>query len=277
MARRILVTGGNAGIGLALCTQLVKDEGCFVYLCSRSPERGAAAVETIAASAPGCGDRLHLVELDVGSDASVAAAAEAVRAHLGDERLFGVVNNAGTGLAHGVSPETMVNVNYRGPKRVIDAFSPLLRPETGRIVNVSSGGGPGFVRGASRPAQLALTDPNVTEDQIEEVIRENAAAPGPMGGYGMTKACLNAYTVLLARTRPGLIVNACSPGYIDTAMTRGYGATKPPEEGTVSIKHLLFADLAGNGWYYGSDAVRSPLHFMRNPGEPEYDGVLPFR
>ena len=27
--------------------------------------------------------------------------------------------------------------------------------------------------------------------------------------------------------------------------------------------------------YMGSDAVRSPLHFMRNPGEPVYDGVPP--
>ena len=38
----------------------------------------------------------------------------------------------------------------------------------------------------------------------------------------------------------------------------------------------LFGDLEGNGFYYGSDAVRSPYHFMRNPGEPEYDGVNPF-
>ena len=29
-----------------------------------------------------------------------------------------------------------------------------------------------------------------------------------------------------------------------------------------------------SGWYYGSDGVRSPLHFMRG-GEPAYDGVVP--
>ena len=27
--------------------------------------------------------------------------------------------------------------------------------------------------------------------------------------------------------------------------------------------------------FYGSDAKRSPLHFMRNPGEPPYDGAKP--
>ena len=34
--------------------------------------------------------------------------------------------------------------------------------------------------------------------------------------------------------------------------------------------------IVGNGWYYGSDGIRSPLHYMRNPGEPEYDGSDPF-
>jgi hypothetical protein len=48
------------------------------------------------------------------------------------------------------------------------------------------------------------------------------------------------------------------------------------EKGTVSIKHLLFAEDVGSGWYYGSDAVRSPLHYMRNPGEPAYDGSPAF-
>ena len=53
--------------------------------------------------------------------------------------------------------------------------------------------------------------------------------------------------------------------------------TKTPEEGTLAIKHCLFAAApAESGHYLGSDAIRSPLHFMRNPGEPAYDGVVPF-
>jgi carbonyl reductase 1 len=51
---------------------------------------------------------------------------------------------------------------------------------------------------------------------------------------------------------------------------KGMGATKPAEEGTVSIRHCLFKELKANGLFYGSDALRSPLHFMRNPGEPEF-------
>ena len=54
-------------------------------------------------------------------------------------------------------------------------------------------------------------------------------------------------------------------------MTRAIGA-KSPEQGTVSTLALLFNELEGNGWYYGSDALRSPLHYMRNPGEPAFTG-----
>ena len=91
-----------------------------------------------------------------------------------------------------------------------------------------------------------------------------------------SKACLAAYTMLLAEQHPHLKINCCSPGFINTQMTAGFGASKTPEEGTLAIRHLLFEQLQGNGWYYGSDAKRSPYHFMRNPGQPEYDGKSPF-
>jgi len=47
MAKRIVVTGGNSGIGFALCKQLVTEHGCHVYLGSRSLERGTDAVNKI--------------------------------------------------------------------------------------------------------------------------------------------------------------------------------------------------------------------------------------
>ena len=53
-------------------------------------------------------------------------------------------------------------------------------------------------------------------------------------------------------------------------MTTGYGAKLTPEQGTVSLRHCLFKELKGNGFYYGSDAVRSPLHVLRNPGEDAF-------
>ena len=52
MSKHILVTGGNSGIGLALCKLLIKDHSCFVYLGSRNAEKGAAAMKTILEEVP---------------------------------------------------------------------------------------------------------------------------------------------------------------------------------------------------------------------------------
>jgi len=102
----------------------------------------------------------------------------------------------------------------------------------------------------------------------------------------LLQASLNVYTQQVARKHDGrLFVNSCSPGYIATDLTKGMGATNPPEKGTVAPLALLFSALppgaatseptvksGGSGRYYGSDAVRSPLNRYRGPGDPPYEG-----
>lgn len=271
-ARRILVTGGNAGIGLALCKQLLVENGCYVYLCSRSVEKGRAAVASILeGAAEDCQSRLELVQLDVSSDESVAAAAATVQESLAGAKLYGLVNNAGTGLAHRVPGEEVVATNLYGVKRVCEAFIPLLDASGGRIVNVGSGAGPKYVETCDEATTALLTSPTTTWEQVEEILSAEFGKQR-VNAYGVSKACLSVYSMILANAFPALTVSTISPGFIDTAIVKGFGATKPPEEGTVSIRHCLFEELAGNGWYYGSDALRSPLHYMRNPGEPPYTG-----
>jgi len=273
---RVLVTGGNAGIGLALCKQLVVDHGCHVYICSRDSAKGAAAVQEIEAAKPkGCVGKVECVQLDASSDDSVKAAAATVGAGLGEAKLYAVVNNAGTGLGHGVDPQTVLNTNLYGPKRVTEAFLPLLSADA-RIVNVGSGAGGGYVKNAPPTIQQQLCNPPSSWAQVEEIATTMLGSPSDSnGGYGLSKACLAAYTMLCAAEKPHYTWSCCSPGFIATAMTSGFGATKTPEEGTVAIRKLLFEKLGGNGWYYGSDGLRSPYHFMRNPGTPEWDGVNP--
>mmetsp|Transcript_8608 Transcript_8608/g.25270 ORF Transcript_8608/g.25270 Transcript_8608/m.25270 type:complete len:294 (+) Transcript_8608:48-929(+) len=272
--RRVLVTGGNTGIGLALCKQLVAEDGCHVYLGSRNAEKGAAAVKSILAAAPEAEGKLELIQVDTSSAASIAAAADAVKEMLGPEPLYALVNNAGTGLAHGVTAEVIMKTNLDGPKAMCEAFIPLLDPKEGRIVNVGSGAGPGYVAQCSEDKKKVLISFDTTMEQIDALVGEETAKPGfnARTAYGLSKACLSAYTMVLAKTYPNLKSSCLSPGFIDTAIVKGFGAGKPPEEGTVSMRHCLFAELEGNGYYYGSDAVRSPLHYMRNPGEPAYKG-----
>ena len=80
------------------------------------------------------------------SDESVKNAAATVKSALGDQKLFGLVNNAGTGLGHGTGDKDLFNTNVYGPKRVYDNFISFMEPEKGRIVNMGSGVGPGFVK-----------------------------------------------------------------------------------------------------------------------------------
>jgi len=121
-----------------------------------------------------------------------------------------------------------------------------------------------------------LTNPEITWDQIVGYMNESgisAAGNSRLGSsYGISKAMLHLMTMLYARTTPNILSSAVSPGFIATNMTAGYAGGLKPEQGTVSIRHCLFNTLANNGWYYGSDALRSPLHTTRNPGEPAFTG-----
>lgn len=179
--------------------------------------------------------------------------------------LRGIVNNAG--IADG-SLSNILQVNVYGVKRVCDSFLPLLNPY-GRIVNISFGVGPGCVQRCSKEDQALLCDQGVTWKALEDFIRIKGGRSG--NAYGMSKALVNAYTIMLAREQPTIAINACSPGWIKTDLTRGVGAL-PPEAGTRAALLLLFGKLEGYGRYSGSDGLRSPLHRSRDPGTPAYTG-----
>jgi NAD(P)-dependent dehydrogenase (short-subunit alcohol dehydrogenase family) len=101
---------------------------------------------------------------------------------------------------------------------------------------------------------------------------------GEGGAYGLSKACADSYTMLLSRENPNLIINACTPGFIETDLTRRYAEAqrrspaemgmKSPVEGALSAFFLLFGTPEGSGHYYGGDAKRSavPLTGIRQQG-----------
>jgi len=215
---------------------------------------------------------------NVSDDASVQSAANTLSEKLGasSSKLYAIVNNAGTGFCHNTPPSEILDTNTRGPRRVVDAILPHLDSTNGRIVNLGSGAGPGFVGGnrLSKERKMRYLNP-MEEEEIEEEIAHILKMNDEYAAYGGSKALLACYTMKLAQVHPNLSVSILSPGYICTDMTRGMGASKPPEEGTVSLIKCLFEDLPASGWFWGSDGLRSPLHYMRNPGEPEYDGTMP--
>ncbi len=217
------------------------------------------------------------------SESSVQAAATSLSHRLGtsvdnaNNKLYAIVNNAGTGIAHKSPIAVILDTNVRGPRRVVDNFLPLLDPNVGRIVNVGSGAGPMFVSDilSDRQEKSRFVGP-MDRDEIEEGIDMVTNMNDDYAAYAGSKALLACYSMMLARQHPNLSISILSPGYIQTNMTKGYGATKSPSEGTVSLRKCLFDDLGGmSGYFWGSDGLRSPLHYLRNPGDPEFNGEAP--
>lgn len=273
----IVVTGGNKGIGKAICEKILRSyPDTFVYLCSRDVGRGndavASVIDSIGADAS---DRIECVQMDVADEDSVIMAAHKLSNSHSPGTLYGIVNNAGVGF--GLSTLDVVKVNYFGPKIVTQALLPLLNPEGGRIVNVSSAAGPMFVSKLPLTEQSLFVDSGVTSHMIERTIQDAIdskcyESKNDNRTYGFSKACLNVLTRDIAEMYPSLVVNSCTPGFILTDMTANMGATNDPEKGTVAPLHCLFGENIGTGLYFGSDGVRSPLDRYRAPGDPPYLG-----
>ena len=143
MSKSILITGSNSGFGRLSVETLAKD-GHRVFATMRNVAgKNAAAAEELENWAKENNYDVHVVELDVTSDASVAAAVESVLAKT--DRLDVIVNNAG--IFGGSFNEAMslddhqkiFDVNVFGPIRVTNGFLPQLRKQKeGLIITVSS-------------------------------------------------------------------------------------------------------------------------------------------
>jgi len=293
--KRILITGANKGIGLATVTKLLDSyDETFLLLGSRDSKKGQEALNSLVDSHPEWKDRLDVIQIDVEQDVSVISAAEEVATKFGrtPSPLYAIANNAGIGDSK-LGLNKILQVNTYGPKRVCDAFLPLLDPSIGRVVNVTSASGPIYLAGSSEEVKKLLTNPEVSWSEIEEFMAESLQlnlesertvdeVSGIGSAYGISKACTNAFSIYLARENPKLVINACTPGFIETDLTRpiaeSYSKTptemgmKSPEEGASACVFLLMGNPSGSGHYYGSDCVRSPLDRYRSPGDPPYTG-----
>jgi NAD(P)-dependent dehydrogenase (short-subunit alcohol dehydrogenase family) len=210
MARIVLVTGANRGIGREVARQLAI-RGDTVVLTARDRAKAERAAAELTA------------------DSAVDAAPLARQRLAGDlaeryGRLDVLVNNAAvlydtwqraSAADLGVVREAL-ETNLLGPWQTALAFLPLLRASGhGRIVNVSSGSGSLSGMGGGTPA------------------------------YGVSKAALNALTRKLAAELRAdrILVNAVCPGWVATDM--GGPGGRPVAEGAASI--IWAVDLPDDG------------------------------
>jgi gluconate 5-dehydrogenase len=197
-ARRVLVTGGTSGLGLAMASALAA-AGATVALTGRSAARAAE----VAAELPGAVG----IGLDTRVESSVAAAVDLAWSRLGGIDML--VNNAGIGmrtvnprfLTHpqsfwDVPPDgfrAVIETNLTGYFLVAREVAPrMLAAGSGRIVNISVNQSTmnraGFVPyGPSRAGSEALSR-IMAADLRDTGVTVNLMLPGGATATGMVPA-----------------------------------------------------------------------------------------
>lgn len=211
-----LVTGGNRGIGYAICKTLA-EQGVHVLLGARDPASGENAAESLRSKSLA----VEFVKLDVTDENDIKNAAYMVDNQFG--KLDILINNAGI---IGPSDDTSVlekstliktlEINFFGPFQVCQGFLELLKKsESGRIINISSGMG-----------------------ALSEMGSGHAS-------YRLSKTALNGLTTALSAdlASTNIKVNSVCPGWVKTRLG-GDAAPRTPEKGAETAAWLaLEADV----------------------------------
>ncbi|RZK65206.1 MAG: SDR family oxidoreductase [Pedobacter sp.] len=231
-----LITGANRSIGLETVKQL-SQQGIFVYLGSRSLQKGEAIANELAEKGF---QNIKAIEIDVLDTDSIIAANNLIENEQG--KLDILINNAGI---LGVSPQTatetsiseikdVFDTNFFGVIQVTQAFLPLLKKsDSPRISNITSGLG-------------SLT---LHSDPTWKYYPVKTAA------YGTSKAALNAYTIVLAYELKDLPfkVNVIDPGYTATDFNHHNGPGTVESAASFIVKHTLTDEDAPTGQFYSND------------------------
>ena len=187
--RVAVVTGGSGGIGRAIAEMLAA-KGAGVGVAFHEREAPAREIETAVRAS---GGRAWAGRIDVGDESSVAAFFAGVTGALGPVDILvnnsGIVRDAHVMFLDSARWHDVLNVNLSGAYHCVRAVvRGMLLRRWGRIINVSS-----------------------------------PSARMPLAGqasYAASKAGLEGFTRALSRdlAAKGVLVNAVSPGLIDTEM-----------------------------------------------------------
>ena len=200
-SRTVLITGSNSGFG-RLTAETLATKGHTVFASMREVSgKNAEQARAMRAWAEAKHVRLHVIELDVTDDKSVARAVQEALSTAG--RIDAVVNNAAVGAFGLVESFTqaqmrdLFEVNVFGVQRVNRAVLPHMRERrSGLLVHISSGLGrlPLPVTGAYAMTKWALEALAETYRYelsavgVDSVIVQPGAFPTEFGGKAVWPA-----------------------------------------------------------------------------------------
>jgi NAD(P)-dependent dehydrogenase (short-subunit alcohol dehydrogenase family) len=137
--KRVLVTGGTTGIGLAIADRFLR-EGAMAVVTGRDSDLGRRAEVALAERG-----RAWFVTADAGDPDAVARSVDEALDRLGDLDIL--VNNAGIGVEAGLldtplaSYDRLMDVNVRGYLLYAQAAYPHLARRRGCMIHIASDAG----------------------------------------------------------------------------------------------------------------------------------------
>eukprot|EP00127_Corallochytrium_limacisporum_P000716 Clim_evm2s25 gene=Clim_evmTU2s25 len=234
---KVLVTGGNKGIGYEICRGLAK-QGVQVIMTARNPDLGIEAKEKLRQE----NLEVDFLQLDITDNASIDRAVGEIKSKYGD--LDTLCNNAGIAWKGDAFNEEVargtIGTNYFATKNVTEKFLPVIK-DGGHVVNLGSRSG--RLTRMSPELQSQFVSDDLSLDQLDGLMNQfiGSVADGtyeakgwPRQTYGVSKAGEIGLTRVLARdprfTSRGIAVNVMCPGWCRTDMA-GDRAPRTAEEG----------------------------------------------
>lgn len=222
---RILITGANRGIGLAMAKQFTEAGHEVIAVCRESSDELEALVDQVISG------------INVTDDSSVSSLSQILSLSLSNEDKIDIlINNAGLFKNEVIGEldlgtiRDQFEVNALAPLKITEALLPYLK-QGSKIANITSRMGS---------------------------IEDNTS--GAYYGYRASKAALNAFTKSLANDLKSKGIACCvlHPGFVQTRMVDFHGDITPEKAAEGLLKRIEELNLDNSGGFWHSNGTALP-------------------